>query len=174
MPNPALATVTTGATALETAFNTAEAIREQAKQKTLLQNQSEDALDLQLTNLAAYVQNATNGDAVKIESAAMSVKSPKTPPQVPVQVTNLGVTRGDNSGEVDLHWHSLANAKSYVVQTSPDPFTEASWAVVAAVTKSKAEVLNQPVGQRRWYRVAAVGSAGQGAYSQPVLIVVGN
>ena len=174
VPNPTLAAVSAAATALETAFNVAEASREAAKQKTNLQNQADENLRLLLTNLGGYVQNVTAGDATKIESAGMETKKDKTPPQVPVQVSDLSATNGDFSAEVDLHWHSIKNAKGYVVEGSADPIMANSWSILMTVTKSKAEVVNQPIGAKRWYRVAAVGAAGQGPYSQPVNIIVGD
>lgn len=60
-------------------------------------------LDGLVTQLAADVQSKSGGEAVKIRSAAMDVRD-ETPSVVPMEaVTNLAVTMGDGSGELDAH-----------------------------------------------------------------------
>ncbi|MCX6351107.1 MAG: hypothetical protein NTX03_04505 [Bacteroidetes bacterium] len=171
-PNPTLAAVTAALDALEEIYNIVEAIRVEAKQKTTEQSQIEAACDAVLTNLATYVQGASRGDEAKIKGASMEVKKEKSPSHLPIHVTDLRITHGDFAAEVDLRWRRIKNAKSYVIETATDP-TAGEWQMIMIVTKTKAKVLNQPIGQKMWYRVAAIGAAGQGAWSQPVSIIVG-
>jgi hypothetical protein len=43
-----------------------------------------------------------------------------------------------------------------------------AWAAATTSTKTKAIVNTMTSGLRYWFRVAAVGSAGQGTWSEPV------
>ena len=53
----------------------------------------------------------------------------------------------------------------YVIQRAPDSAEPLDWASVAGLTKRKPTVNTIVSGQRYWLRVAAVGSADQGAWS---------
>ena len=89
------------------------------------------------TQIAAYVDITANGDESKILSAGLSVRAARGPQTVLAALQNLSVTSGDNAGALDVHWDALGNAKSYEVQTSPDPFTNTSWTTADTVTNSK-------------------------------------
>ena len=164
-PLPSLASVTTlittGQTKL-TAFNTAQAV---AKQTTTDKNTALDALRAALATWGEYVQLTSGGDASKIQSAGMDVQSARTPTVTPNQVANLAITAGDNAGELDLQWDPLPNAKTYEIQTSPDPVTATSWVSQPSVTKSQTAIMGLTSGARMWARVRAVNAAGQGAWS---------
>ena len=54
-----------------------------------------------------------------------------------------------------------------IVQKSPDPISPTSWQQASVVTKSKTTVSGLTSGTKYWFRVAAVGTAGQGPWSDP-------
>lgn len=166
-PVPVLLAVTASANATETAFNVAKSARDTAITKTGLQNDAEKALDLLLTQLGNYVESTSKGDATIIKSAGMSVRDKSTPIGELPAPTDIGATAGDKEGEIDLSWNSVKGAKSYVIQMSVD--TPTLWMQQAVSTKSKCAIENLVSGRRYWFRVAAVGSAGQGAYSEPAV-----
>ena len=122
--------------------------------------------------LAAYVDLMANGDESKILSAGLSVRAARQPQSVPDQVQNLAVTAGDNSGELDVQWDPPGNAKSYEVQTSADPFSDATWKTAEMVTNSKVALLGLTSGAKIWMRVRGINSAGKGAWSDPAVKVV--
>lgn len=142
------------------------------KQKTVERQAAFDALDAASTQLAGYVEAASGGDAAKIESAGMDVRAPKTPPTVPGQVLNLVLTAGDFPGTLDVAFDAGAGAKSYEVQTSPDPMSESSWAFKQSLTKSSGTLAGLTSGAKVWARVRAVGAAGVGPWSDPATKVV--
>jgi hypothetical protein len=64
-----------------------------AKQATVDRDASLDVLRKDMTLLATYVENASGGDPVKIQSAGMDVKSDRTPLVELDQVLILALTR---------------------------------------------------------------------------------
>jgi Fibronectin type III domain len=70
-------------------------------------------------------------------------------------------------GEMELTWDSVNGAKSYLVQFSTEPGGAANWSLAMACTKSKATIKNLESGKKYWFKVAALGSAGQGPWSDP-------
>jgi hypothetical protein len=78
-PNPTIAALTAGADALETAYNEAQAARLASKTKTQIQDEKDAAVDLLVSQLASYVDNASGGDPTVIESAGFAVRATPTP-----------------------------------------------------------------------------------------------
>ena len=165
-PDPPLTDLVTKDTDLETIYNSVLLIRSEAKQKTVELNQKADALDREIIKLANYVENHSDGDAAKIESAGFKLASTGHPIGNLKAPEDLAVTTGDNAGELDCHWNPVTGAKSYVVQTNiVDPLAEVSWKDTLTPTKSKCELNNLTSGTRYWIRVAAVGAAGRSGWS---------
>ena len=168
-PSPTLAAITTAQTNVSTALTDAEAARKLAQQKTTVVNQQLATLTTLLKQLGAYVDNVCNGDEAKIRGAGMDVRGDNAPVGSMPKVTSVNATHGDNAGEIDLHWDRVPGAKSYVVETAIDGATPLVWQHSVVTTKSKAEVQHLQSGSRYHLHVAAVGAAGQGAWSDPVV-----
>lgn len=75
---------------------------------------------------------------------------------------------GNLNGEIDLDWKPVRGATTYIIQSSSRIIKNPSWKYVDVVTKSRHTVTNLKHGKTYWFRVAAVGSKGQGTWSQPV------
>ena len=60
-----------------------------------------------------------------------------------------------------------------MVRRSTDVATEAQWMQEQVVTKAAAISTGLKSGTQYWYQVAAVGAAGQGAWSDPATKVAG-
>ena len=167
-PNPPLASVTSARTTANTsiaAYDTGKATAE-----TLRVTRDDDVGTLKglLTQLAAYVENASNGDAAKIESAGMSVRAPSVPVGPMTQVLELVLSPGDFEGTLDAMWHPVRGAKSYEIQVSPDPPTPTSWVAKMTSSKSSATVNTLTSGAKMWARVRAVGAdSAVGPWSDP-------
>ena len=166
-PSPALADLTAGADALENAYNDAQAARQLAKSKTSLQDGTAVDLDRTLTQLANYVENASDGDKAKIESAGFSLRNPPAPiGQLPAP-TDLQAVASEHAGSADLSWQSARGARSFTVERAEDG-AELKYAVIGNSTKRQASFNSMVSGRKYWHRVAAIGAAGQSAWSDPV------
>ncbi|MEN6533202.1 MAG: fibronectin type III domain-containing protein [Bryobacteraceae bacterium] len=171
-PNPALATITTQKNTTSTSITAYDTAKAAAETALATRDANVTVLKGLLTQLAAYVENVSGGDAVKIESAGMSVRSSRTPPTVPGQVLDLALTAGDFAGTLDVAFDPESGAKSYEVQTSPDPMSEASWVFKMSLAKSSGTIEGLTSGAKVWVRVRAIGSAGAGPWSDPATKVV--
>jgi len=174
-PLPAATAFTTVRAAYATAlgaFNTAQAA---AKLATQNKETTRAALETALTGRGNYVELTANTAAdpvAVIESAGFNPRASKTPAGIPAQVMNLSVTAGDHDGELNAQWDAVPGARTYEVQTSPDPFTATSWSKTKSVTKSMAVLASFTSGARIWVRVRAIGSGGEGNWSSEISKIV--
>ena len=189
-PQPDLLDVTTAADALEQA---AQQALKGGTDKTLAKHIAEANLNEIMSALQDYVQVASQGDPLIIESSGMEVRKERTPATLPPAVLDARANVGGNPGEIDLFWGSVAGAKSYVVEMKlpdlkeeplppiPVPIeddgtavmTEAetatsAWIRIDTVTNRKLTVKGLETGKVYSFRIAAINAAGQGAYSQSV------
>jgi hypothetical protein len=173
-PNPTLASITTLKNTAATKVAAQKAAVQAALQATNDRDAALLALSDALVNLASYVQNTSGGNGVVIQSAGMSVKALAVPIGPLGQVQNLTITAGDDEGELDLAWDPIRGAKSYQVQTSPDPITPTSWKDVAPAGKSKKSLSGLESGERTWVRVRAIApkEENNGAWSDPAVKTV--
>lgn len=127
-----------------------------------------------ITSLGSYVENITDGNAVKIQSAGMSVKSVPSAYGVLAQVGNLAVTAGDDDGVLDLTWNPVRGRTSYEVQVCPDPITPANWRSGTPCSRSRKTIRGLTSGQRMWVRVRAIApkEENHGAWSNPAVKIV--
>jgi SMC interacting uncharacterized protein involved in chromosome segregation len=164
-PNPTLAQLTTAANNLEAARDEVLALRAQAKNKTVIQEQLEDALEKLLTQLASYVENISANDPAIITSAGMDIRAAATPIGPLAPPSRFNTTTGDSDGEIDASWNSDPGAKSYVIETSTQGPPAAVWTQAKTTTKSKETITGLQSGQRYWFHVAAIGATGQSGWS---------
>ena len=171
-PTPTLTAFGTLITTAQTKLTASDNAATASKQATADKDTAMDALRAAAVQLATYVELTAAGDESKIMSAGMDVRAARTPTAVPDMVANLSITAGDNAGELDLQWDPVAGAKTYEIQTSPDPVTVSSWASQPSVTRSKTVILGLTSGARMWARVRGVNAAGQGAWSDVATKIV--
>lgn len=165
-PDPALTVLTAAADGLEEAYNIAQAARELAKAKTDLQDTANALTNSVMTAEGSYVQSKSGGNAVKIQSAGMDVRSDAAPIGDLPAPGNVSASEGDHDGEIDLQWNRVKGAKSYVVQYTTTPTNAASWVNGPIATKSKVTVTGLTSATKYYLRVAGIGAAGQGAFSE--------
>ncbi len=141
-----------------------------------------------LTNTARSVESASEGDQKMIESANMALK------RTPVPVGKMPVVKGlDTSysapGELLLKWATVKGAVSYALQAKNLSNPEATFAIVTITTASQVvlgisideegldtkkgigiddEGVQLKRGAAYVFRVAAIGAAGQGPWSDSI------
>ena len=168
-PNPTLvfiaALILSFKTAIENALDGGKALKaiQAQKRKDLLSG---------MGLLAAYVQFASGGDATKISSSGLGVRNSRTPAVLPAAIINLKAFTGDVFSTVRLLWKAQKGIKCYVIEytVSPDPST--GWTHLCVCSSSRFTASGLPKLTKVWIRVAAVNSAGQGGFSDPVSVYV--
>jgi len=172
-PMPALSVIARAIDDLETTHTETLAIRQAAKTNTSARNQREDALDRLMTQLAAYVESVGGANEELIRSAGMDTRAPaNSSTGKPTRPSSLAAIDGVHEGEVHLSWDTVAAARSYVIEKSPDPPTATSWTHAGVSIKSRYTINSLTYGSRFWFRVAAVGTAGQSGWSDPATSLV--
>ena len=166
-PQPPLATVSAGVSALEQSESDVQGVRQEAKTKTTIRNAKEDDLDRLVAQLVGYVTMISGGDEAIIQSAGMDVRAAPGVSTAPSQPQGLAATAGDHDGTMDLSWDPVVEAASYVIEMSADPPTANSWQHQGISTKSSFTVPGLTSGARVWFRVAAVNASGQSPWSDP-------
>ena len=171
-PNPPLASITAAVNTLAGATAEVEVARKNLKAKYTALNAAEAAFDMVVTQMGNYVENISNGDEAKILSAGLDVrKEASSQGALPDKVASVNAIVGHSAGEIDLSWEKVAGAKSYVVETALSNMNPMEWKHMLVSTRSKAEVATLKTGASYHIRVAAVGSTGQGPWSDPVVKV---
>lgn len=123
--------------------------------------------------LGSFVENKSSGEAAIITGAGFDVVGARTPADPVSQVLNLVLTAGDNDGSLDAAWDRDPSAKSYEIQTSPDPVAAgASWTFKQIAAKSYAAIMGLTSGAKIWVRVRSVGSDENGPWSDPAVKTV--
>jgi len=124
-----------------------------------------------ITLEAGYVDEASDGDAKKILSANLTPERTWSfwPFGSLAEVVELSASRGDLPGEVDLVWDAVRGADGYEINTASDMAGEGPWIQAAVSSESRVTVKDLQTGRRYWFRVRAVGSKGEGDWSDPVM-----
>ena len=165
-PVPTLANLLTATTDLETASNNAAG---GGVLFTSIMHDKEAAFDELMTAMGNYVDGVAKGDETIIRSAGMEVKKQKTPAGVPAQVAGLEAHSGSMERAIDLNWKSVFGKLIYLVYMKADGEADDQYKLVAKPSKSKVTIEGLISGNKYWFRVEAVGSAGTGALSDPAM-----
>ena len=165
-PAIALAAMTTSANDLEAKATKAKAMHEAWLTAVADQHAAEKALDESLTHQAHYVEHASGGDEPKLHSSGFSVAHPPVHAQSSTLVapTALAAVHGDHDFEAHIHFHKVAGAGSYLIQTADA--SSGPWAITASSTRSRATLTG--ITKPTWIRVAAFDSHGTGPWSDPI------
>jgi hypothetical protein len=167
-PNPSLAAVGTATTDLSGAITARDNSFEAAKAATVTLHAKIAAYKLIMTQLAAYAENVTAGDAVKLESGGFELRATPEPIGQLPQVEDLKLTINGFPGRLHARWKALKGAASYDVQISATPATESSWTNVAGSSKSFTTVEELTSGTRMYVRVRGIGKSPAGPWSEPI------
>jgi len=147
-----------------------EAATNGSRQSRLVRDQyiavAGDALRIQ----ANYVRSQCNGDAVKLNSSGYEPVKQREPIGVPGTVQHMTANFTNLKGEVDLRWKSVHGAHGYQVwMTAEDPAISNSWQAVGYTTRVRHMITALESYKAYWFCVSAIGTAGEGAQSDPAL-----
>ncbi len=122
-----------------------------------------------LSRLATYVQNVSGGSDSIITSAGMKADSHFSSHDSLPKPANFSVAPSKTPTELSVRCDPVPGAKTYVFQSTPDPLTNDSvWNIGSVSTGPVGTIYCMTEGQRLWFRASAVGSSGQGPWSDPV------
>ncbi len=164
-PSPSIIQITDSATALETAYNNSRGMDE--GMITIYQRKLKLFKQLMVLVLA-YIQQASGGDDVIIESAGVSVKKAPTASQPVGKVVGVKGGKAALAGQSWLKWKKLQYKKSYIVDKSADNITYVD--AKCPCTKSTVLITGLVPETYMWYKVAGVNGFGQGEWSDPIRI----
>lgn len=164
-PVPALTAVTTAINKLEASH---EAALDGGSAKKAAMSIDDAALMTLMKQLAAYVQDITLGDELKIISSGMDVRRLKSAPQPLTAPVDSRVELNGNAGEVMLRWKAVKGARSYIIESTSTPGDEATWTHFDVSTRTRFLATNLSSLTIVWFRVAAHGAKGRSAFSDPI------
>ena len=113
-------------------------------------------------------QQESGGDEAKILSTGFAVRAAGSPVGALPAPIDFLATFGDNPGEVDVTWSAVKGAKSYIVEVREN-VAGTAWGGARVVTKSRATIDGLTTGKTYAFRVRAVGTAGEGPWSDESL-----
>lgn len=166
-PTPSAASFLTTTDAFEAKMTAKDTAVAAAKEAVLERDDARAAQEDVLRQRGAYVDTTSAGDAIKIASSGFATKAPATPSGLPGQPQSVAASTGDLEHTIELAWDRMRNVNSYVIQKCPDPENPANYVLAGISTKSSATIAGLTPGTKYWFRVAAVGAAGQGPWSDP-------
>lgn len=135
-------------------------------------NKEGETLKFYLDNLGNYVETVASGDASIILAAGYEVKHASVPIGKLDPPINVLAHEGSSTGEIVCSWKSVKGAKSYSVEMSNDINNPNGWKLALIITKTKCSLGQLVSGTRIWLRVAAIGAAGQGGFSDVTTRIV--
>jgi len=165
-PTPPISTLSATRLSLVEAIANAEA-------GGLVQRQERNALEvvykLQLLQLSEYVAMQVSNDEEQMERSGFTLTKKREKVGPMPMVTNVSTSNPGFKGEMGLHWNRIYGAQSYSVQ-----YRKLDSEFWSASTSNKVNTVISFLQPRTDYvfRVAAVGAAGQGPWSEELTAFV--
>lgn len=139
--------------------------RSRSREDVLAKNLAKAGLKQSIRELFNYVVDTGNGNIQILTSSGFPLAKDRHPVGDMPKPKNFKVVQGDGSGEVHLSLKKEHGASSYIYQylISPSPEVENWNTIVSPATRHTINSLTP--GTKYIFRVAAVGSKGQGPWS---------
>ncbi len=167
-PDPDLDVLKRGAKALRDQIVVAEQLRNDADAATRKVETLRKKLEGNIRDEAMYVE-CTNSDPGAIQTAGFKLCAKPGGKPHPVSIPDALKATSKFECAIDLKWQPVRHAKSYAVEMATKlDNTTADWSLCDIPTRSNFTLKDLKSGQRYWFRVAAVGAAGQSEWTGPV------
>ncbi|MCW5898945.1 MAG: fibronectin type III domain-containing protein [Flavobacteriales bacterium] len=166
-PPVAMGEMVTLAQQLEDAIEAA--IRGSAQSRLVREERVAEAREV-LQRQANYVRLVADGNAAHLERSGFPLTRPRTPVGIPGVPLNMEARMTGLAGQVELRWKSVHGARGYQVwMTDQDPAVSANWQAIGYTTRVKHLVTDLESFKAYFFCVSAIGTAGEGAQSDPAL-----
>ena len=127
--------------------------------------------ELGLTAKAAGVNS--KGEAASLQAAGFDiVASTHNPAPALAQLLNVALAEGPAPGSVNATCNPDPNASTYEWQTTAGDAVNGPYATFRQTTAAKVTITGLPSGSRVWVRVRAIGTKGEGPWSDPATRIV--
>jgi hypothetical protein len=164
-PAVTMAALTALADALEAAI---EEATNGSRQSKLVRDQLVLDVRAALRTQADYVRSVCSGDAAKLESSGFDLAKQREPIGIPGIAKDMQALFTGRTGTIDLRWKSVHGAHGYQVwMTDKDPMVSANWEAIGYTTRVRHSVDGLESYKAFWFCVSAIGTAGEGAQSDP-------
>jgi hypothetical protein len=134
------------------------------KVKVIAKKEARQALETVLLQLGYCVQYLANGNDTVLASSGFDL-SKQPEPVMLEQPGMVTVSSGITAGELVARMKKVRGAYSYLHQITPDPYTPDSVWESAPTLASSNTFSDLMTGKKYWFRVGAVGSGSQLAFS---------
>ncbi len=147
-----------------------EAAIQGSKQSRLLRDAKIGESTVILRSTADYVRMVAQGDAAILESSGFPLAAARLPIGIPGAPLNVEARMTTLRGEVEVRWKSVRGAHGYQLWiTDQDPATATNWQAIAYTTRVKHLVTSLESYKAYFFCVSAIGTAGEGAQSDPAM-----
>lgn len=127
-------------------------------------------VEVALQRTADYVRSVCVGDAAKLSTSGFEMAKARERVGIPNAPKSLSARNTTLRNEVELRWPRVRGAYTYQVWMSDkDPAEDGSWTPVTVTSRSRHIVEGLESFKPYWFSVSAIGSAGEGAKSDPAL-----
>ena len=116
-----------------------------------------------LASLGSGVEQLAGGETTIVLASGFDVLADPAPVGPLPAPQNLRVTTADIEGQVNARWSKVRGASAYIVECVPEAGGE--WKQVTVITKASYTLAGLESGKKYRLRVCAVGSNGQGPWS---------
>ncbi len=164
-PSPTLANVNAAIATLDAAL---EEAKSRASAAIAAKNTAASELRSLMTDLARYVNSASEGDSDIALSSGFDAVLPAV--SIPmVAPADLSARMSPMAGSIDLNWPGVRGARMYkVYMNTGDPSVEGAWQLVDLVTRTRYTKAALVANVLVHFRVSAVGALGEGPASEIV------
>lgn len=170
-PDPAAAVYDPLLTTFSTKLAAVQSLVDSLTQAVSEKNAARAALEAATIKRGNYVENASGGVEATILSAGFEVRAPGAPIGELPAPQNLVATMGDNAGEVDLGCDRVRGAASYIWHCRLYAQPNGPWQQVKISKRSSTTAIGLVSGTKYAFRVCAVGTEGEGAWSDEAVVM---
>ena len=133
-----------------------------------IQRERKAALKNALTMLLNHVLSVALGDLNKLVSSGFPQRRPPLRIGALATPQKMVARHGDHPGQVHVHWAPVYGARLYRLEMNDgDPDQQEGWHTVAEVTHAYYTMESLASLRYFWFRVVAIGTAGESPYSDP-------
>ncbi|MES2706461.1 MAG: fibronectin type III domain-containing protein [Verrucomicrobiota bacterium] len=118
-----------------------------------------DKMEFTLNSRQGHVETVAKENDAVILSAGFTLRSAPTATTSLAAPDQVTATMGDAPGEIDLSWHRVPKARTYVVEmrNHSDTAAPGPWSQAKLSTRSSTTITGLGSGQRYAFRIRAIG-----------------